>query len=58
MISFLELNPLYIIRYEDLVFDPKTAYEDIFKFLLDLDDISGTNIQRRINEVVEMGVKA
>lgn len=28
------------------------------KFLLNIDDLSGTNAERRINEVIEMGKEA
>jgi hypothetical protein len=30
----------------------------MFKFLLELDDLEGTNVQRRIDEVVGMGQNA
>lgn len=36
--------PLYIVRYEDLVANPQTELEGLFKFILDLDDIEGTNV--------------
>lgn len=49
---------MYIVRYEDLVNDPKNTYEGIFKFLLDLDSLEGTNVQRRIEEVVKAGSEA
>ncbi len=55
---FLELNPLYIIRYEDMINDAKNTYEGIFKFLLEIDNIEGTNAQRRVEEVVKAGRSA
>ena len=53
-----ELNPIYIVRYEDLVNDTKNTYEGVFKYLLEIDDIEGTNVQRRIEEVVKAGRSA
>jgi NTP pyrophosphatase (non-canonical NTP hydrolase) len=48
---------LYIVRYEDLVLDPKTTLQGLFAFLLDHDpsDIDGTNMARRIDEYVALG---
>lgn len=46
------------MRYEDLVNDKKNTYEGIFKFLLELDSLEGTNAQRRIDEVLGMGQRA
>jgi hypothetical protein len=40
--------PHYFIRYEDMCLKPKETYESIFKFLLGVDDLTGTNIERRI----------
>lgn len=42
-------NPIHIVRYEDLVTSPREELIGIFKFLLDLDDIKGTNAERRID---------
>jgi hypothetical protein len=36
-------NPIYIVRYEDLVSNPAAELQGIMKYLLDLDDLSGTN---------------
>lgn len=46
------------MRYEDLVNDAKNTYEGIFKYLLEIEDIDGTNVQRRIEEVVKAGRSA
>ena len=43
-----KLNPVYYMRYEDLLKDKRKELEQIFKFILELDDIEGTNVQRRI----------
>ena len=55
---FIELNPIHIVRYEDLVLTPKEAYSGLFKFMLGMENIDGTNVERRIDEVVAMGSKA
>jgi hypothetical protein len=44
-------SPIHFLRYEDLVADPVSELEGLFKFLLEMDDIEGTNIQRRIKAV-------
>lgn len=41
-------NPIYIVRYEDLCTHPTEELTGMMKFLLDMDDISGTNVERRI----------
>jgi hypothetical protein len=41
-----------------MVNDAKNTYEGIFKFLLEIDDIEGTNAQRRVEEVVKAGRSA
>jgi hypothetical protein len=40
--------PLYFIRYEDLIRNPLRELESLFTFLLDIDTVQNTNIQRRI----------
>jgi hypothetical protein len=39
----LELNPIHIVRYEDLLNEPKDTYEGLFKYLLEVDSLEGTN---------------
>ena len=51
-------NPIYICRYEDLVTDSKKELDGIMKFLLDVDDLSGTNCERRIDQLSKMGTEA
>lgn len=41
-------NAIYIVRFEDLVADSATEMEGVMKFLLNIDDIEGTNAQRRL----------
>ena len=42
------INPLYIIRYEDLVMSKKETLMGLFSFLLGKPDLRGTNTERRI----------
>ena len=44
--------PLYIVRYEDLVLKPKETLMGLFAYLLGVKDLTGTNTERRIDEVV------
>lgn len=43
--------PIYFVRYEDLLTKPKEELTGIMSFILDLDSLEGTNVQRRIDEV-------
>ena len=45
-------NPLYIVRYEDLVSEPKQTLMGLMSFLLEVEDLSGTNVERRIDDVL------
>jgi hypothetical protein len=49
--------PVHFVRYEDLITSPAEIYGDLFRFLLDLDDIEGTNVQQRIKCVISGGVQ-
>lgn len=51
-------NPIYIVRYEDLVKDQTGEMNGLMKFLLDTDDLTGTNAERRLQQMKEMGGKA
>lgn len=46
------------MRYEDLVTSPREELEGIYKFLLEIDDLSGTNAARRLDQIMAMGDKA
>ena len=48
-------NPIYIVRYEDLCLNPVEELTGMMKFLLDLDDLTGTNMERRIQQLEKMG---
>lgn len=45
-------NPLYIVRYEDLVAEPKETLMGLMSFLLEVEDLSGTNVERRIDDLL------
>lgn len=47
--------PTYWIRYEDLRLNPYETLQKVFCFLLDVESIEGTNIQKRIKEITNQG---
>jgi hypothetical protein len=47
-------NPIYIVRYEDMVKDSVEPTTGILQFLLEMEDISGTNAERRVNHFAEL----
>lgn len=49
------LIPTHVIRYEDLVEQPKNVLIDLFKFLLNVNDIEGTTIDFLIEEETSSG---
>ena len=50
--------PMLFVRFEDLILDPEPELRNIMKFLLDLPDLSGTNAERRVKEVLALGRQA
>jgi hypothetical protein len=44
---------IQFVRYEDIVDNPKQQMNDIMKFMLNLDDLAGTNAERRIASVCD-----
>jgi hypothetical protein len=46
------MNTIYMARFEDFIANPGEELDKVFRFLLDLDTLEGTNIQRRIKQVV------
>jgi len=44
-------NPILFVRFEDMVSNKQPSLVAISKYLLDLDDITGTNIERRVTDV-------
>lgn len=51
-------QPIYIIRYEDLVSKKKETLMGLLKFMLCEKDLDGTNAERRVDEVVRLGLQA
>ena len=51
-------KPIYFFRFEDVLQDPRRELTNIFKFILGMDSIEGTVIERRIEDVIKMGTKA
>ena len=52
------LNPIHFVRYEDLVVDIGEPTKKVMAYLLEIEDITGTNAERRINEHVAKGKEA
>ena len=50
--------PTYFMRYEDLKMNPRPVLEELFCFLLDVADIEGTVVQKRIGEVSSAGFQS
>jgi hypothetical protein len=46
-----ESNPVYYVRYEDLIQDRYQTLKELFAFLLDCENVNGTNIERRIQQL-------
>ena len=51
-------QPLYIVRYEDLVMAPKDTLMGLMSFLLEKKDLAGSNMERRIDAVIAKGSSA
>ena len=50
--------PTYILRFEDLIMNPEPILNELFCFLLDVDTIKGTVIEKRIFEISDQGFTA
>jgi hypothetical protein len=50
--------PYLFLRFEDLVSNPEPELSNIMKFLLNVTDITGTNAERRVKEVIAKGKDA
>lgn len=50
--------PVLFTRFEDLVTNPEAELTNIMKFLLNVTDITGTNAERRVKEVIAQGKDA
>ena len=47
--------PIYFVRYEDLVLNPEPVLRELFAFLLAVETIEGTVIEKRIQDYVAQG---
>jgi hypothetical protein len=47
--------PIHFLRYEDLVSNPSETLTSIFKFILGVDSLEGTVLQKRIDNTVAQG---
>ena len=45
--------PVYFIRFEDLVTNPKQVLSEIFAFFLDVPSIKGMIIEKRIDDILQ-----
>lgn len=52
------INPIHTIRFEDLLDDTTAELTSMMKFCLEMEDLTGTNMERRIQAIKEMGSKA
>ena len=53
--SIAQSIPTYFMRYEDLKLNPQPVLEELFCFLLDVQSIQGTVVERRIQELTQSG---
>ena len=51
------LIPTFVVRYEDLLSDPRSTLTDLFKFLLNQKNLSGTLIEKLIEKHTTTGTK-
>ena len=47
--------PILFIRFEDLVMNPEPELYNLMRFMLGKRDLTGTNAERRIREVLALG---
>ena len=50
--------PILFLRFEDLVSNPEPELFKIMKLMLGVKDLTGTNAERRIKEVIAKGSSA
>ena len=54
---WIETKDVYFLRFEDLTADPKSTLLGIFKYILNVDSLDGTEIEARINSLVSEAKK-
>lgn len=47
--------PIFFVRFEDLLVEPKQQLTEVFKFILSSPSLVGTAVEKRISEIVEVG---
>ena len=50
--------PILWVRFEDLIIDPEPHLHNLMRFMLSEKDISGTNAEERVKEVLALGSEA
>lgn len=50
-------KPVYFFRFEDILAKPEEELRELFKFILNMDDIEGSVVEQRITDVMGMGAK-
>ena len=50
--------PILFVRFEDMVMNPEPEMYKMMQFILGVNDIAGTNAERRIKEVIAQGAEA
>jgi len=50
--------PIYFFRFEDVLQNPREELQNLFKFILGLESLEGTVIERRIDDVLNIGKQA
>jgi hypothetical protein len=50
-----KMNPIYFVRYEDMVVDMKAPTTGAMQYLLDLEDLAGSNAERMLDKLIAKG---
>ena len=50
--------PVLFLKFDELKAEPKQCLHQVFKFLLNVNDLSGTVVEKRIDDVIDMGSEA
>ena len=51
-------RPVYFFRFEDVLQNPRKELTNLFKFILGVESLEGTVMERRIEDVLAMGDRA
>ena len=54
----LRAAPILFLRFEDLVMNPEPELYKMMQFMLGVKDLTGTNAERRVKEVIAKGASA